>query len=315
MMSFASFLNSDGYSRMIEKITTVINFCTNDIRFLKKCVQEASLFSHEVIVVTSDHFFDGTKENRQLLNQIYSSSLPCRFIEYAYLKNNLYSRFITSDSQDQMWQMYWYGTSRFIGYLYANQPDYFLFLDADEIVDGQRFLNWLAQKKHIEFDAQRLLSYFYFRKPSLQALFWPPNAFFMKKGALPSHFLINDWDRKGAYSRIKGVKNDKGLGIDHLPLIHHYSWVRTLQECHKKAETSGHWWEADWHALIQKEFAHEFEGTDFIFQYDYEKVEPYFDPFSSESSFAFHKKPDVLKVNLEDVLKKELQVEFFSERN
>ena len=65
-------------------ITTVINYCSNDYRFIKKCIDEAKKFSHQVIVPVSDHFFDGTKENRDLLNLTYLENPTCEFIEYEF---------------------------------------------------------------------------------------------------------------------------------------------------------------------------------------------------------------------------------------
>ncbi len=203
--------------------------------------------------------------------------------------------------------MYWYTTSRYIGYLYSD-ADYLLFLDADEIVEGQRFIDWMQAFDYEDYEAIRFLSYYYFRDPSYRATTYPTNALLAKRSALSLTILMNDWDRYGAFSRIEGKKKGRGVGLDGEPLIHHYSWVKPKEECLKKGATSGHSWEYDFPLEIEKEFAHPFQGSDFLFSYTYQKVPPFFDPLSyvplepllqGDTSF-------VLRVNHREVMAKEL---------
>src|SRR5689334_2116292 len=64
---------------------TVISYCTNDFRFIGKCIEEARRFSHSIVVAVADHFFDGVPENRALLNATYQAHPDCLFVEFAYL--------------------------------------------------------------------------------------------------------------------------------------------------------------------------------------------------------------------------------------
>ena len=43
-------------------IAAIINFCTNDYRFLARSIAETKSFSSQIIVPVCDHFFDGTPE-------------------------------------------------------------------------------------------------------------------------------------------------------------------------------------------------------------------------------------------------------------
>ena len=52
-------------------ITTVLMYCSNDFRWIEKCVEQASKISNEIIIPVCDHYFDGTSENRELLNKAY----------------------------------------------------------------------------------------------------------------------------------------------------------------------------------------------------------------------------------------------------
>ena len=55
-------------------VTTIINYCTNDYRFIGHCIHEAKQFSEQIIVPVCDHFLDGTPENRELLDRTYEEN-------------------------------------------------------------------------------------------------------------------------------------------------------------------------------------------------------------------------------------------------
>lgn len=296
------------------KLATVVNFCTNDYRFFDRCISEAASFSQEIIVPVCDHFFDGKPENLDLLHDIYARHPECKFIQYAYSKEKLYSQLISVPPEDVSWKMYWYTTSRYIGYLHLDPSiDYVLFLDIDEIIDGNRFKQWLDSKEYKKYDAMRLFSYFYFREASLQAETHMPNALLAKKNVLSHTILFNDWDRYGAYSRIQGNKTPDIVGLDKLPLVHHYSWVKSKEECLRKGETSGHFWEMDFKNQIEKEFSREFQGSDFVFSYKYQKVVPFFDPLTVSQPKSLEKSnllPHVCYEDHKKVFRKALELEF-----
>ena len=92
-------------------------------------------------------------------------------------------------------------------------------------------------------------------------------------------------------------------------MVHHYSWVRTQEECLQKARTWGHRNERDWPLLIERAF-HGDAGSLFDPPLEFEKIESaYFDPFAvhvprgapSQKKFS-----NVLCVNHNDVFKREL---------
>jgi hypothetical protein len=66
---------------------------------------------------------------------------------------------------------------------------------------------------------------------------------------------------------------------DGTPMIHHYSWVRTKEEMLQKVKSWGHRDDTDWQNLVEKEFSHNFTGTDFVpgHNYEYEVIEPLHD--------------------------------------
>ena len=95
-------------------ITTVINYCSNDYRFIKKCIDEALVFSNQVLVVVSDHFFDGYKENRKILNKTYFENQKATFIEYKFIKNKSYNLYKKISSKNKNHRKLYHSTSRYI---------------------------------------------------------------------------------------------------------------------------------------------------------------------------------------------------------
>jgi hypothetical protein len=148
----------------------------------------------------------------------------------------------------------------------VQECDYVLFLDVDEIVDAEIFLQCDFQA----YDAVRLPSYFYFREPIYRAIDQHPlNALLVRKTAIESPEMILDvLERKGLYDQVQGSKI-----IDQRRLVHHYSWVRTKPELVQKVRTWGHRHDREWLELIEKEFSEPFERIDRIHGFEYETVD------------------------------------------
>src|SRR3990172_13100448 len=115
--------------------------------------------------------------------------------------------------------------------------------------------------------------------------------------------LLHPAERQGSYASITGPKKDQARGHDLLPLFHHYSWVRTEEECHQKAATWAHRGEFDWPELIRQTFRG--KGNYFGSTHEFEEVpEVYFDPLSvsiptrPSPSVSF---PHVKKVSPHDI--------------
>lgn len=296
------------------KIATIISYCTNDYRFLQKCVSGIKAFSSQILVVTCDHFFKGKKENYPLLHQTYAENQDLTFLEISYLHDRLYNPYINRTPQDNDWIDYWHSTTRYIPFFYLNDDiQYVFFLDSDEIVDRETFQMWLDTEEYRNWDALRFLQYYYFRSAKYRARKYQIGGLFAKKSALDPSILFDGDDRAGIFERIQGKKME-GAAFEEDPMIHHYSWVKTKKECLKKAENWCHHWERDWMTLIHQEFSRPFNGRDFIDQRNYEVLDtPFFDPLSvplirkepPEGKFS-----NVIKVNDQEIFRKQLSYEF-----
>jgi hypothetical protein len=243
------------------KISTIINYCSNDQRFISACIREASVFSDHVLVVCSDHYFDGQPEDLEKLDQVAKENPGARFLRFPFDQN--------ADKEAQYWVTYarWFGLQKV-------EPDqtYILFLDADEIVDGKRFSNWLKAFPAGKYNAIKPANFYYFREPEYQAESWEDSALLVRKNLLTYQMVMQFEDRQSPFDavpepKIRRVTDSKGI-----PMIHHYSWVRSEEEMLRKVKSWGHNKERNWEDLVRKEFSGAFQGTDFIHGYSYKTV-------------------------------------------
>lgn len=300
---------------MAKGLATVINFCTNDYGFFDKCVEEVRKFSDYILIPVCDHFFNGIPENRELLNDIYCRYPDLHFIEYAFLSNKLYGKFLDLTPDHPDFRVHWFGTSRYLAYLYLPEKiEYALFLDVDEIPDGKRMSKWLEEFPYKDYEALRFYCYYYFRSAHLQAKTWTENAILAKKSALHRRVFFNNCDRVGTFSLIEGKKLGGITGSDKKPLMHHYCWVKTKEECLKKSATHSGLWIENLENRIQKEFSGEFTGEDFDLSFQYRKIrKPFFDPLSFQANPPQTKKgpfPHVKYISEHEAFKRELELEF-----
>ena len=63
------------------KISTIINYCSNEKRFIDQCINSVLDFSTDVIVPVSTHFFDGTPENIESLQEDQKRNPEAEFFD------------------------------------------------------------------------------------------------------------------------------------------------------------------------------------------------------------------------------------------
>lgn len=290
---------------------TIISYCTNDFRFIDRCIQEARLFSSQIIVAVCDHFFDGTPENRLLLAHTYAAHPDCTFVEFSYLPHRIYSRFHAVSPQDEEWAIYWAATTRYVGWHFLKpEIEWVYFLDSDEVVEGKEFAEWLEQGSHLQAEAHRFATYLYALRAIQRAKKITNATLLVKRETLAPLTLFNPLERIGAYQVHPGPKGERRVSLKGMPMVHHYSWVRTQEECLQKTRTWGHRHDQDWPKLIEETF----QGTAkqlFDLDLEFEEIEaPYFDPLSVSlpkkpvESASF---PHVYKIDDKQLFQRELQ--------
>lgn len=280
-------------------IAVVVNFCTNESRFIKCCLEQALLFSPQVIVAVCDHFFDGKPESRPLLEAIYQAFPECQFIEYPFVPEQIPKKVFKSVEPSH----FWHSLSRLIGYRFLDDNiESVLFLDADEIPDGSRFSEWLDCSDYTLNSALKMANYWYFREPCFRAEKWEDSIVLVQKKSLTPHLLLRQEEREAIYDSLPGPKRRNVVGVDGLPMFHHYSWVRTEEEMLRKVKSWGHKKDRDWESLVKKEFSRAFQGVDFVHGYRFQTVIPTFEIQFELPIFPARGKGNVTRLTHEQVV-------------
>jgi len=253
------------------QVATIVNFCTNEDRFIALCLKEALRFSRQVIVSVSDHFFDGTKENRGRLDEIGAAFPECLFVEYPFVPKRIPRTLLKKGDGTR----FWHNVSRLVGFSFLRpEIETVFFLDADEIADGERVQEWLESSDYHQHVTLKMANYWYFRESRYQAESWEDSIVLAQKRALNADLLLSRDERQAIYDCLPNPKRGMVTGIDGAPLFHHYSWVRTKEEMLKKVQTWGHRGERNWEKFVEEEFQKPFTGIDFVHGYRFKTVEP-----------------------------------------
>ena len=278
----------------------IVNYCTNDYRYLALCLEELRKVFKWVIVPVCDHFFDGVAEDRALLEQSYAEHPDVHFIEFAFGKT-LYGLNQFRDEESKKIH-FWHSTARYVAWHYLpKEAEWALFLDVDEILDTDRFIAWANQVK--EYDAIRFDSYFYYQVPTMRSTTFMQNGLMVKRDAIKVDDLLVTGERMTTFERAKGEKLRNARGLDDCPLIHHYSWVRSDEEFERKVRSWGHHAEQDWEALLKKEFT----TIDPLFEKEYEECVAVHNPFAIKKGER-HGSPKVTKINRERLLERHFRL-------
>ncbi len=301
------------------RITAVISFCSNDWRFLKRCIEGVSPFCQQVIVTVCDHFFDGTEENYALLEEAFLQCPHCTFLEFCFDPSQSYRPFSPLFPEHPNWRHEWHNTGRWLGYLYSScDAEYLLFLDCDEIIDSKRFPQWLDHADLKQHSAYRFASFWHFRQAQFVATTQDDCSLLVEKEKLLSEFFWDEHERCGLIQHLSGEKKLGVQGCDGMPMIRHFSGVRTKEEFRKKLASWGHHWERDWEGLLNEEFSRPFNGNDFIRRYHYQIEDADFDPLAetvpalAPISFdahirGLHRFENVVMVSRQEAFRRDLQ--------
>jgi hypothetical protein len=287
-----------------QPIAAVINFCSNESRFIGSCIEEARKFAKQIIVPVCDHFFDGIAENRALLEQVYRAYPDCLFLEYPFIPSEIPRRIFKDVSPAH----FWHSCSRLIGASFLNIGiEAVLFLDADEVPDGFKFSEWLDASDYQQNTVMKLSNYWYFREPIYQALSWEDSIVLVQTRAINHDLILRQEERDAIYNLLPGPKRRHVTGPDGQPMFHHFSWVRTKDEMLKKVRSWGHKADRNWVELVEKEFSGDFQGTDFIHGYQYKTIPAPFDirlgPAVFKPSNLDHHVVRLTQKDLRDLLK------------
>lgn len=241
-------------------ISIVINYCSNDERFIRVCLDNALKVSTDIIVPVSDHFFDGTPESIEKIKSLAKEYPLVNFQVYEWTPDKF--------------PRYWHNMSRIIGQSLCNKDsDYILFLDSDEIIDPELFNQFLANENFTKYHSYKFLCYWYFREPIYQATVHEATPVLVRKEFINIDPFNTGVEREQMFEYLSTDKKINCVEWNGVPMFHHFSWVRTKEQMLKKVKSWGHASDKNWSNLVEEEFSRPFNGTDFVHGYQYNIVE------------------------------------------
>lgn len=219
-----------------------------DYPFINDIFKQVKKFSDKFVLISYDKFFDNTldKDLYLLCDEhyvlAYTSILPARF---------------------------WHNYARFTGYKYSDQSyDMYLFLDGDEVPDGDKVKNWLDT---IEVGDYKLANYWYYRDTCYQAQEVEDSAVLLSAKTLKTADFFLDSERDGLSTQWQRYQS-----YNMEPMIHHYSWAKPKDTLYKKIKTWAHKDDnINWEDMLDEEFSQSFQYKCPFKPYSFTKVKPF----------------------------------------
>jgi hypothetical protein len=258
----------------MQNISVIINYCSNESVFLDACIIECAKFSKEIIVSYGSHLYNGMTEDHDHIQHKKN--------QYPFVKFVKYDVDVNIDLKVQRGVVgrphaYWHNLARWAGVQSISKDTFVLLLDVDEIPDGEKFKFWASTHSLDEFSAYKIANYWYFKKPVNQALTWEDTAVLVHGKHLSESNIFGDRERDAVVYQSKCRVLRYVLGNDFLPLVHHFSWVRTPDQMLFKLKNWGHQTDFQNHEIMVREVFKNDEVNDIVHNYEYIKTPNLFD--------------------------------------
>src|SRR3989344_579963 len=246
------------YGGSMNHVSTVVSYCSLDEPFPLPIIQQASLFSNEIVIAAADHLYNGELENHDALLAAKKVFPDMRVVLYEW-----------SDGKPPR---FWHNSARWEGFLRASS-DWILFLDGDEIPDGELMKKFLSED--LLLDGYGFECYWYFREPTYQATTRSQAGIMLRRKHIQYDFIFSEHER--AEHRLHPeLRVAEHVTLSGRPLVHHYSWTRSKDVLLRKVSSWAHRDERPWRSIIEEEFSHPFRGTEAIHGFSYAHVENQF---------------------------------------
>lgn len=254
---------------MEHNIATVIISCSDELHFLDKLLLEVQKFSQYTSVSIGTKRWNGDEENMDKIYDFlvkHEDTPNVRFLLYDPIieaSSCPYAQLV--QKKDMLPEAY----ARFIGLEsipFNVNCDYVLFLDSDEIIEGDKFKSWLDTLAYKSLEVMKLSCFWYWREPTIRARDYEEDSIVLvKREHCKPELIFHDKARTWFYDSVQGAKQRNIKSPSGDIMIHHYSWCRTKQQMLNKVRAWGHKGDCNYFEdLVEIEFSRPFNGTDFL---------------------------------------------------
>lgn len=234
-------------------IACVIITNSDDLCFLDATLRQTSSLFSQTIISTGNKLWNGEDDNMEKVNEFKKKHPTCQYVTYDITKDKI--SFVANQVSSSM---YWEAHARWVALQRVDiTNDYVLFLDADEVIDGEMFGEWLKTETYKTYDAMKLANYWYWRVPTLRAKdYLEDSAVMMRRAMINPFMLFSNQGRHGIFEACRGSKKVREVkNKDGKAMIHHYSWVRTKDAMLRKVRNWGHKDDCmNWEQLVENEY-------------------------------------------------------------
>jgi len=259
----------------LSKLAIIITHCSKDRAFIFKNIEQCIKVTKNVVLSYGDKLYDYNEENHEHFKEIKE-----KFDEVHMVQYSVDEKMINPLNRKSA---FFHNISRIAGYQYSKnklQCDWFLFIDSDEIPEGDALRIILSLPDLIITKNTYIFSnYWYFRDPIYQSTTFESSPLLVYKDKVNEQTLMADWERHMYLHNHQYFNTINSFGNPYTkkPIFHHYSWVRSKEKMLSKVNGWGHQGDRDWNKLIEEEFSHPFLMKDFVHGYNYDIVKNIFD--------------------------------------
>lgn len=254
-------------------VGVIINFCSNEICFLRPLLEQCSVFADEIVVSYGDMLYNGEAEDLSFIEPFKATFPNVKFVEYQVdltkPKNEM-------RGVQKRPLAYWHNLARFTAInALSSDVDWVFVIDADEIPDGIRVKEWLNHAKLNPGCCYKIATYWYFKLPIYQAKTFEDSILLIHKKHLTADNIFGDFERDFTIQSSRTVLQRMNMGLDGKPLWSHFSWVRTRDGIKKKVSSWAHandiFKGVDVDDVVEYIFRND-DVNDFVHRYEYEVV-------------------------------------------
>lgn len=239
---------------MSPPLVTVVSFSTIELEFADDLLRNAAAFSDVVVLSVGERLYTGAPEDECAISALQQAHPAVRVVRYP-VPDELLRTPIALHNRARVVGLE-AGLRALRDTQRGDDGSWVLFLDGDEIPDGDKFAAWWrASRDTAPPSALKLLNYWLFLSPRLVAEEHEDSVLLVHSSCLTQPALDHARERDGIFMHVDacaaGMTRRRVPGLDGAPMFWHMSWVRRDRAAlHRKVANWGHCNDRDWHTLI-----------------------------------------------------------------